>query len=118
MRALTMAFAVVVAACAVGTSRYMWCEQMQEARTGCCCPDAGDHTAVRATCCELRELATLDSSHAQDETPRVYAALPATTVSTLASFDLDAHRSAPLARVLARDGPSERVHARHSVYLI
>lgn len=119
-RLFAAAFAVVLASSAGSAAlRLLWCPGMQEARIACCCPEV-DHErdVLRAPCCEAQATFAHDAVHAQDGTPRVLAASAAPLVA-----QLDARAGEPLVQrarheLRARAGPSERLHARHSIYLV
>jgi len=106
----------------VGGRAYVWCAPMAEARAHCCCPDAPSaHDAISVECCDDRITPSLPSTERGQASS--LAIPPAALVAVLALELLFAREVPPEAwrqRAIgaARAGPSERVHARASVYLI
>lgn len=114
------AIALAAAACAQGWS-YVWCAPMQEARLSCCCPTSHDRDAIRSACCDDRSVPALASAELSGPTSSADAAPLALVLPLSALFG-----PPPVARELAtrpllaeaRAGPAQRVHARHSVFLL
>jgi hypothetical protein len=118
--AVVTAVALAAAACTQGWS-YVWCAPMQEVRLSCCCPTSHDRDTIQTACCEDRSvpaLASVDlaSSRRLAHTAPLVAVLPIS-----ARFPPQ-----PIAREIvvrprlakARAGPAQRIHARHSVFLL
>lgn len=117
-RLLAAAFGIVLAVGAgTATARFMWCAGMQTARISCCCPVERD--AMRAPCCEQQQTFTQDGVQASESNPRILAAAPAPIVALLEALE-DEPAARPRAEhsLHARAGPSERLHAVNSIYLL
>lgn len=125
-RSLVRALAgAIVAIVAIGASsalsQYVWCAGAQEIHRSCCCPSVDDHgPALRAPCCEERASIQPEGTQAHESSPRVMAAQPALAVALLALYVDPLHHAVDerVESALARAGPSERVHARNSIYLL
>lgn len=119
-RLLTASFVVVLAMTA-GTSaaRFLWCPEMQQAHLTRCCNQAdSERTTVQAPCCEEQRSFAPDSTQAHEGTPRILAASAAPQVALFGPVvDDGAVRGTPLP-IEARAGPSIRLYAEHSIYLL
>lgn len=119
-RPLAAAFGIVLAIGAgSATARFMWCSAMQTARTACCCPVDHDRDTWRAPCCEAQQAFAPDGIHTNEgKRAQIPAAAPAPLVALQALGDV---RGAPPRAdhsLYARAGPSERLHAVYSIYLL
>ena len=120
-RLLAAAFGIVFAIGAgSATTRFMWCSAMQAARTACCCPVDHERDALRAPCCEAQQAFTPEGLHTNEgNRAQIPAAAPAPLVAVLQALG-DEPGAPPRAdhSLYARAGPSERLHAANSVYLL
>lgn len=119
-RLLAAAFGVVLAfGAGSATARFLWCAPMEQARLACCCPVEHERETWRAPCCEAQERFSHEAVQAEDNSPRIVAAAPAPLVALLEMVDREPSAHARADHSLhARAGPSERLHAIHSIYLI
>lgn len=126
--ALVTALAALSTACSRGWV-WLWCEPMGEARFHCCCPDdpdAGETTSVSRRCCEPRvgeglPLLTTDERRSDALAAPIGPALVLSWHPQCAlprELDVRAPCVAPRRSSSARAGPSARVHALVSVYLV
>ena len=120
IRAISVASLIIVAiGAATTTTRWIWCEPMQEARLGCCCPRTGAEDLMRAPCCESIGTLAPAAAHATETPPRIAAAIlaPVLAVVEIAprASDVDARRARDYARAWP---PGERIHAKIAVFLL
>jgi hypothetical protein len=115
---VALALAITAATAGLG---FVWCAPMQSARLSCCCPhDAALDLRIGRDCCEERTLEGLDVVERPERAPQVIASprvalLPLS--SRIAPLEIDARAGEPERRS-ARAGPSARLHANVSVFLI
>jgi hypothetical protein len=112
--------AVVLASASSAIPRYLYCPASQAVHLSCCCPDVEQGTdVVRASCCEVRESTSADSTNARSFDARIAPALPAVSVAVIDLASLVAREPAPHARLLrARAGPAEPLYRANSVFLL
>lgn len=108
---------------AVGASSaiptYLFCAASQRVHLSCCCPSHDDAATLKAPCCEARDALAPDGTEARSFAPRVALAVPAVVVAVLPLEPTAPHAALGLDReALARAGPSERIHAVNSIYLL
>ena len=110
---------VAVGACAAIPS-YLWCTSSEQMHLTCCCPELdGDRDALRAPCCESRSNTSPDATRAPDAAPRIGLAAATVIVAVLEWRAVLSEASQhPDRDTLARAGPRDRLHARHSIYLL
>jgi hypothetical protein len=116
MRVVGFALAGVVATVAsFAIPSYVWCPGSREVHLSACC---GDHegTNVATPCCEPRSEEEIFARAGADQV-RVFA--PALVpIAVIVPPIATASIPSPVPDFHARAGPSERVHARLSIYLL
>jgi len=84
----------------------------------CCCPELdGDRDVLRAPCCESRSNTSPDATRAADA-PRVGLAAAVIVAVLEQRAVLSEASQHPDHDTWARAGPRDRLHARHSIYLL
>ncbi len=124
LRGLAVIVALVVTGAAGAPAQsYVWCAAME--RAGCCCPmteaaSQSEQDTCERTCCDVRSIEAVATAAISASSSA--SVLPA--LGTVVVLDAPSRRATRLAdarawaRASARAGPTRRLHAVHSVFLI